>query len=145
MVANQCQEYSRAARHTPPLPCSGYVALIAVLVIGAASLVISLALLTTGTDGQRATLVTQQSTQARNLAVTCAEEALQQMHDNTAFTGTNNLSVGLGNCIYTVTNTGGSARTIDVSATVGSVVRKIQVYATIGASNISIISWQEVN
>ena len=123
----------------------GYIALVTVLIVGAVGLSIGLALLLNGPDSQRSVLVFQQSVQARNLANACAEEALQQMHDNTSFTGTNSLSLGQGSCSYTITNTGGSARTIDASGTVGSVVRKSKVYATIGSSSISIASWQEVS
>lgn len=117
----------------------------AVLIVGAASLAIGLALLATGADSQRATLVIQQSIQARSLATACAEEALQEIHDDTAFTGTGNLSLGQGTCSYTVTNTGGSNRTITTSGTVNGVVRKLEIYATINVSSISITSWQEVS
>lgn len=122
----------------------GYVALLAVLIVGAASVAAALALLTAGTDSQRSTLATQQSIQARNLATACAEEALQQMHDSTSFTGTNNLTLGQGTCTYTVANTGGSTRTIDTTGTINSVVRKLKIYVTINASSLSITSWQEV-
>jgi len=123
----------------------GYVALLAVLIVGSASVAIALALLITGADSQRSTLVMQGSTQARTLAVACAEEALQQIHDDTSFTGTNTLSLSTGSCSYTVANTGGSNRTIDAGSTINNVVRKVQVYVTIGASSISITSWQEVS
>lgn len=122
----------------------GYVALLAILIVGAAATAVAVALLITGTDSQRATLITQQSAQARNLATACAEEALQQMHDNTAYTGTAPLTLGQGTCSYTVTNTGGSNRSITTTGTVGSVVRKLQIYVTITTS-ISITSWQEVS
>jgi len=124
---------------------SGYIALLAVLIMGAASLATALALLMTGTDSQRSTLITQQSVQSRSLATACAEEALQQMHDNTAFTGTNTLTLGQGGCSYTVTNLGGSSRTVVATGTVGNVVRKLTISATIGASSISITSWQETS
>jgi hypothetical protein len=117
----------------------------AVLIVGAASLAIGLALLTMGADSQRSTLIVQQSVQARSLATACAEEALQEIHDDTAFTGTGNLSLGQGTCSYTVTNTGGSNRTITSSGVVGEVTRKLEIYATIGVSSISIISWQEIS
>lgn len=123
----------------------GYVALMAVLIIGAVALAISLVLLTTGADSQRTSLVAQQSKQARSLAVACAEEALQVVHDNIAYTGTSNLSLGQGSCTYTVTVTAATTRTIVVSGTVGNVVRKIQAYVTIGSSSISVTSWQEVS
>lgn len=124
---------------------SGYVALIAVLIIGAAAVAISLTLLMTGVDSQRSGLSGQRSKQARALAVACAQEALQQVHDSTSFTGTNNLAIGQGNCSYTVTSTGANTRTIVSSGTVGNVVRKIQAYVTIGVSGISVTSWQEVS
>jgi hypothetical protein len=123
----------------------GYIALMAVLIVGAASLAIGLALLTMGADSQRSTLVLQQSAQALSLATACAEEALQEIHDDTTFTGTGNLNLGEGTCSYTVTNTGGSNRTITTSGIVGSVTRKLEIYATIGVSSISIISWQEIS
>lgn len=136
---------SRASRRRSQGQQAGYIALLAVLIMGAASLATALALLTTGTDSQRSTLVTQQSVQAQSLASACAEEALQQMHDNTAFTGTNTLTLGQGGCSYTVANPGGSSRTITTTGTVGNVVRKLTISATIGASSISITSWQETS
>jgi len=123
----------------------GYVALLAVLILGAISTTVAVTLLITGTDSQRSTLVSQQSAQARNLSGTCAEEALQIIHDNTLYTGSNSMTLGQGGCTYTVTNTGGNARTIDATGTVSNVVRKVKVYATINTSSISITSWQEVS
>jgi type II secretory pathway component PulK len=133
------------AQKLRPLAAQGYIALIAVLIIGAACIATSVALLTSGTDSQRGALALQQSMQARQLAQGCAEEALQQIQSSTSFTGTNSLTLGQGTCTYTVTNTGTSTRTIDTSGTVGGVVRKVKVYATIGGSSISITSWQEVS
>jgi hypothetical protein len=123
----------------------GYVALLSVLVLGAIATAIAVALLTTGADSQRQALVSQQSAQAGGLVDACVEEALQEIHDSTTFTGTDTFSLGQGSCSYTVTNTGGANRTISVNSIVGSVVRKAAVYVTIGASTISITSWQEVS
>jgi type II secretory pathway component PulK len=123
----------------------GYIALLTVLIIGAAAAAISLALVTAGADSQRSALVELQSKQARALAAACAQEALQQIHDNIAYTGANNVTQGAGSCTYTVTSTSGQSRTIIVTSTVGSVVRKIQAYATIGTSSISISLWQETS
>lgn len=123
---------------------SGYVALLTVLIMGAVATSVAVTLLTTGTDSQRTALVELQSRQARMAAVACAEEALQIMHDTTSFTGTNNLNLSPSSCTYTVTNTGGGSRTIIATGTSGNVVKKVQVYATIGASSISINSWQEI-
>lgn len=122
----------------------GYIALIAVLIIGAASTAIALTLLIGGTDNQKAALVLQQSVQARALAMACAEDVLETLHETPAYTGTNSITLGQGNCTYTVTSGGGNARVIDTTGTVNGVVRKIKIYATITSSSISITSWQEV-
>lgn len=123
----------------------GYIALISVLVIGAISSAVALTLLTVGADSQRTALVSQQSMQARSLAASCVEEALQVIHDDTSYTGTSNVPLGQGSCTYTVVNSGGNNRTITATGTVGSVVRKIQAYATIGSSSISVSQWQETS
>lgn len=124
---------------------SGYIALISVLIIGAVSVTIATALLVTGADAQQENLSRQQSLIAQQAAAGCAEEALQQIHDNTAFTATNTaVTIDTANCNYTVTNTGSSTRTITTTSTSGNVVRKIQVYVTINASSLSISSWQEM-
>ena len=123
----------------------GYIALLAVMIVGTAATAIALALLTIGADSQRAALIEQQSKQARALAVACGEEALQQIHDNAAFSGTNNLSLGQGTCSYTVVVTSGTVRTVTAVGTVGNVARNLQISVTIGTSSISITSWQEVS
>lgn len=123
---------------------SGYVGLMAVLIVGSVSTAIALTLLTTGVDSQRAVLVQQQSKQARGLALACAEEALQQIHDNAGFTGSNSLTLGQGTCNYTVTVAADTTRSIAAIGTVQNVVKKIQAYVTIVTSSISITSWQEV-
>lgn len=123
----------------------GYIALIAVLIIGAAALSIALSLLTLGTDSQRESLVEQQSTQARSLATACAEEALQYIHDNTSDTSQNGSinNLGAGSCTYTITGAS-TSRDIVAVGTVGNVVRRVNVEATVGATSITIDSWREI-
>ena len=123
----------------------GYVALLAVLIVGAVATAVSIALLVSGVDSQKGALVLQRSMQARALVSVCAEEALQVIHDNPFTTGTANVNLGQGSCTYTITSTGASTRTVTVSGTVSSVVRRAEVYVTIGVSSISITSWKEVS
>lgn len=123
---------------------TGYVALLAVLVMGAVATATAMALLLTGTDSLRQVQATQHSIQSRTIAHACAEEALQVIHDNTTFTGNGNLSFSVGSCTYTVTNTGGNNRSIAVTSTMFEITRKLQISVTIGAS-ISIVSWQEAS
>jgi len=124
---------------------SGYVALLAVLIVGAIATATGIVLLLTSADSQRSVLISQQSKQARALAVACSQEALQVIYENTAYTGSGNLSLGQGSCTYTVTSTGASTRSIAVTGTVNNTSRKIQLSVTIEASNISISSWQDVS
>jgi len=125
---------------------SGYIALMAVLVLGAAALAISLSLLTVGADSQRMTLVSQQGIQAQNLARHCGEEALLQIHDNVAFTtsaaGTT-LNVGQGTCNYRVTQLSAASRVVQATGTVNGVVRRIQALATVGVSTITTSAWTD--
>lgn len=121
----------------------GYVALIAVLVIGAVSTAIGVGLLTMGVDSQKSSLVAGEAVQARIAASTCVEEALQVLHDNLLYTGTGNETVGLGSCSYTVTNPGGYTRNISTSGTVGGVTQRVSATVTLG-STITVTSWQEV-
>lgn len=123
----------------------GYVALLGVLITGAAATAIAVTLLLTGIDSQRGAQITLNSAQARSLATACVEEALQQIWASSSFTtGGTNLTIGADSCTYTVTNTGGSDRAITSTTTINGVVRKLQVHVTIGVSSISVTSWQEV-
>ena len=124
---------------------NGYIALLTVLIIGAAATAISVTVLLLGADSQRSALVSQQSKQARFLAIACANEALQVIHDTTSYTGTGNLTLSQGSCAYTVTSTGASTRTITATGTVEGVIRKIQASVTVTSSNISVSSWQEIS
>lgn len=119
----------------------GYVALLSVLIVGAASIAIATALLVTATDSQRSTLVAQQSSQALSLATACGEEGLQKLYETPSYTGTTVVGIG---CTFTVTNTGGNNRQIEAHATVGTVTRRISISATVAAPNITITSWQDV-
>jgi hypothetical protein len=122
----------------------GYIALMAVVIVGAAAGSIAVALLMTGTDNSRSVLISQATTQARQLAHACAEESLQVIATTTTYTGSNTLSLGQGSCTYTVTSTGSATRVIDAVSTFNNVSRKVKVYVTIGSSSISVTSWQEV-
>lgn len=122
----------------------GYIALMLVIIIQAVAIVITFTLLTVGTDRLHETQVNQRQVQARGMANACIDEALQQIHDNIAFSGTNSVSLGGNSCTYTVTVVTGSTRTILASGTAGNVVRNIQVGVTISSTSISISSWQEV-
>ena len=122
---------------------NGYITLISVLIALALGSAIAFSVVLLGVGSSRNSISMDQSYKAKALADTCAEEGLQQIRSATAFTGTGNLSLGQGTCTYTVTNTGGTNRTVVASGTVGQVVRRVQVSITAISPKIVISSWQE--
>lgn len=122
----------------------GFVILISVLVVGAVGIAIALSLLLLGVGNSRTSFAVEQSNQAKALANTCAEEALQQIRDSTPYTGSGNLMLGQGTCAYAVTSQGGQNRTITASGTVGTIVRKVKVIINNINPQINVASWQEV-
>lgn len=122
---------------------SGYVTLLSVLVVGAVGLAISISLVLLGTASSLSSFTMEQSNQAKGLANACSEAALQQIHDNTAYTGTAGLTLGQGTCSYTVTNTGGTTRTVAASGTVGTIVRRVTILVSSLSPLITLTSWQE--
>ena len=123
---------------------SGYITLISVLVIGAVGVAITLSLILLGNGSSRTSFALQQSTQAKGLANTCAEEALQQIRDSTPFSGSGNLTLGQGTCSYTVTKQLGQNRTIIAFGTVGTIIRKVNIIINKINPTITLTSWQEV-
>ena len=139
----------------------GFITLMASLLVAAIELSISVSLLLLGLGASKTSFAIEQSYQANALSLACAETALQEIYDSmieaplpdpppdplppppTPFTGTGSLTLGQGSCSYSVTDTGGNARKITSTGTVGSVVKKNQI-TTSAVSPIVISSWQEV-
>lgn len=122
----------------------GYAALLGVLVMGAVISLATISILLLGIQSSRTSLTFQQSAQARGLADACVEEALQEIRDNTSYTGSDSLSFAIGDCDYTVTSDGGQDRVITAEGRVDSVVRKVQIEIEQINPEVEIESWQEV-
>lgn len=123
----------------------GFITLISVLVVGVVGIAITLSLILLGLGSSRTSFAVEQSNQAKALANTCAEEALQQIRDSTPFTGSGNLTLGQGICTYTVTSQGGQNRTITASGTVSTITRRAKIIINGITPTIQIVSWQEVD
>jgi hypothetical protein len=121
----------------------GYVTLISMLVIGAVGLSVALSLILLGMGSARSSFALEQSNAAKGLANACAEEALQQIWNLDTFVGSGNLTLGLGNCTYTVSSAT-VPKTITISATVGTIVRKISITLDQVRPYLHPLSWQEV-
>ena len=122
----------------------GYIVLITVLLIGAVGAAIAVSVIWLGLGRSKSSFALEQSNQAKALANACSEEALQQIRDVTAFTGTGSLTLGQGTCSYTVTLGIGENRTITSSGTVGTIIRKVNVIISAINPTITVTSWQEV-
>ena len=121
----------------------GYVALITVLIISALGLAIAISLLLIGIGASQTSFVLEQSNQARSLANTCSEEALERIRRNSTYTGSTSLTLTYGNCSYTVIDLGGTDREIQSTGTVDTVVRKEQVFLD-QVAPVNITLWQDV-
>lgn len=122
----------------------GFVALISVLVVGAAGVAVAVSLLLLGVGAARTSIAAIQSQQGKSLANACAEEALERVREKTSFTGNETIALGLGTCNFAVTSQGGENRTVTASGTVGGVVRKTKIIINKINPTIQVVSWQEV-
>jgi hypothetical protein len=131
-------------KHKTEYNKKGYITLISVLVVGAVGASVATSLVLLGINASRAGLTLQQSIQVRVLAHTCAEEALQEIRNSTPYAGSGNLTLGQGDCSYTVVNNGEQSRTITATANVENVTRKVLVIIDTINPQINIVTWQEV-
>ena len=122
----------------------GYIAILSILIVGAIGTVVVLSLILLGLNSSRTSFAVNQSEQAKLLADTCAEEALQVLWDNPSFIGSDNLTVAGGSCSYTIIDLGGVSREIRSAGSIGSLVRKVKVIISQIKPSIKVISWQEV-
>ncbi len=116
-----------------------YVTLISVLIVGAIGSAISISLVLLGLGSSRNSLLLLQSAQAKAMANSCAEEALQVLAEVPGFSGNGSLTIDGNTCTYTVTVQGFDT---EVSATgnVGEIVRKA------GATmNLNGVKWREMS
>lgn len=123
---------------------SGFITLISVLIVAAIGVTVGIYVILNSLGFARSSLAAIQSAQARALANACANEALQQVHDNLAYAGTGSLVMGEGSCSYTVTVLTGNSRKVIASGTVGTIIRKVQIEITALRPNINVSSWKEV-
>lgn len=120
----------------------GFITLMSVIITSAIGIAIASAVLLMGIGSAKTSIVVEQSSQAKNLASACAEEALERIKETPSFTGSGNLSLNQGICVFSVA--GGLPNiTINATGTVSTVIRKVK--ATVSQINPKIIyTWAEV-
>jgi len=126
------------------MPESGYITLIAVLLVIAAGTLIATSQVLLGLGFTRSSSTLDRSSQAKSLAVACAEEALQQIKNSSSFSGSGNLNLTGGNCSYTVANQGGENRLITSTGNASDIIRRVKINVEAILPQINISSWQEI-
>lgn len=126
---------------------NGQIALIAILIISAAVLIVSLAISSMGVNETLMSYDGEQGEQAFLIANACVDEALMRLRreksgEEPAYSG-GTLNFGVNSCIITITSQVNS-KTINVVSTVNSKInRKIQAVIQWNPT-YALTSWQEV-
>ena len=120
---------------------SGYIALIAVIIILAATLAIGLSLNVLSIGEAQSGLLRQQSVQAFGVADSCMQEAYIRIKRDGAYAG-GSLNLGEGSCTITVTSNG-SDRTVTVASDVDGIQRSLESKVTIVGATLSFQYWTE--
>lgn len=121
----------------------GFSTLLIVIILGGVALALTLSLSTSSLWSIRGSIDSKYSNTSKSLVNACAEIALETMRENNSYTGTSNVALSGNSCSYTVTNTGGTTRSVTVSGTVSGVTRKLSV-TTSSFNPLTISSWEEV-
>ena len=122
----------------------GYVLIYAVILVGSVILAMALYFSWLAAFSVQSTIQLKKSEQARHLANTCAEIALQKIWDDKNFTGSGNFSGYGGSCTYQVRNLGGDNREVRASGVMDNIIRKAKISIGEVGGMVGVTSWQEV-
>jgi hypothetical protein len=122
----------------------GYIALLSVIVLGVVGASIMLSVVLSGIGALKTDLALQQGSQARTVASSCGEEALQKILETGTTTSSGNLAIASGTCLYTITSQSGSNITINATGLVGTITSKVKIVIATTSPSIVLSSWQEV-
>lgn len=121
----------------------GFSTLYVVIILGSFALALSIALATSSLLTVRGSIDVKNGNQAKALVNACAEVVLEMMRENNTYTGSGSVTLEANTCNYTIVNTGGTTRLINLSGIVGGVVRKLEI-TTSAFNKMKISSWQEI-
>ena len=120
----------------------GYIALIAVIIIVAATLAISLSLNVLSIGETQSGLIKQQSVQAFGIADACMQEAYIQLERDILYPGAG-LNIGDGSCTIIVTDVG-TDKLITVMASLQTIQRKHESLVTVSGNQVTVQYWKEL-
>jgi len=123
----------------------GYIALMAVLIIGAVVLNVAIASAIISIMNNKNGLVSQDLAAATQLANACGEKTLMDLKENPTYGGGEIITLGSGTCeVEPIDNLGGDNRQIKVIGNVNNRLRKIKINLTTINPTMTVTSWLEV-
>ncbi len=122
----------------------GYIALLSVIVLGVIGTSVMLSIILSGISASKTDIALEQGSEARTMASSCSEEALQKVLETGATSTQGNLTIGSSTCSYTITSQNGQNITINASGTMGTITSKVIVIIATTTPSIILSSWQEV-
>jgi len=121
-----------------------FVVLISVLIISSIVLSISLMIVLVNINSNKNSFSIKNSDQARMLANTCSEHALQEIIFDNSVLGSFVLSLGSDECSYSIFHGAGEERVIESWSEIRGSVKRERVVVDSFSPNINIASWQEI-
>lgn len=126
----------------------GYIAFLAVIILGTIGGLIAITLYLSGIQNSQSSLLNIQEKEARYLADSCSEIAIQQIINITENNSTSStFNIGRGSCSFTITDTVEGYKQINSTGIVDEVTRKNTVVINPSGSTpqntIEILYWQE--
>lgn len=131
-------------KNTLNLKKSAFVAMMSVLIVSALVLSISVTIVFVNINAMKNSLLLKNSDQARMLANSCSEYALQEIALDHSFSGSDNLVLGEGECSYNVVIGVGERRTIESLGKTKNNTRREKIEVDLLSPSINIASRQEV-
>lgn len=122
----------------------GYVALLSVIAIGVIGTAIMLSVMLQGINITKTNIAVEKAGQARVLASSCGEEALQKILETGTTSSSGNLTVASGTCSYTISATTSQMLIVLSTGLVDTIVSKIKIIVSTTTPSIVLSSWQEV-
>lgn len=115
-----------------------FATLISVLAILALSSIIIVGVILANNDTLQSDNRAQLSVQAKALANTCGEIAVNKLKISTAYTGSETFPIGNGTCqILAISGSGNTNRVIQTVGTVSTVIRKVEIsIATVNPNTV---------
>ena len=124
---------------------NGYIALMAVLIIGAVVLNVAIASTIISILSSKNGLISQDLAAATELANACAEKTLMDLKEHPTYSGNETITLGSGTCqVLPIDNLGGDNRQIKVVGNVNNRLRKIKINLTAINPTMTVTSWLEV-